>query len=309
MKNSALQLLDIARIKELFPEAEKFSLGDDLILGGLSGSVLLKSEMLLKALARPVRFDGYIIMFVRKGKLNVEVNVETYEMRPNSLIFNLPSNVIALHTMEEGFADVELFFTFISSEFMGISRFDFNKVLQDSIRVLSTPCVTLREKDLSIANDYYFLAKKMLRMKCSNKREILGSLLTSFAYYALEIWSRKIEVENDVRKSVSARTNQAFERFINLVSEHHNSQRAVGFYAQKLSLTPKYLSKLVREASGRSAPEWIDSFVVMEARNLLRYSDMSIKEIVYALNFPNQSVFYRYFKEHTGMTPLQYRKS
>lgn len=309
MKNSALQLLDIARIKELFPEAEKFSLGDDLILGGLSGSVLLKSEMLLKALARPVRFDGYIIMFVRKGRLNVEVNVETYEMRPNSLLFNLPSNVIALHTMEEGFEDVELFFTFISSEFMGISRFDFNKVLHDSIRVLSTPCVTLREKDLSIANDYYFLGRKMLRMKCSNKREILGSLLTSFAYYALEIWSRKIEVEKDVRKSVSARTNQAFERFINLVSEHHNSQRAVGFYAQKLSLTPKYLSKLVKEASGRSAPEWIDAFVVMEARNLLRYSDMSIKEIVYALNFPNQSVFYRYFKEHTGRTPLQYRKS
>ena len=74
-------------------------------------------------------------------------------------------------------------------------------------------------------------------------------------------------------------------------------------------MTPKYLSKLIKQTSGRSAPQWIDGFVILEAKNMLRYSEIPIKEIVYRLNFPNQSVFYKYFKMHTGMTPSAYRKS
>ena len=68
------------------------------------------------------------------------------------------------------------------------------------------------------------------------------------------------------------------------------------------------LYRSFREASGRSAPDWIDAFVILEAKNLLKYSDKSIKEIVFALNFPNQSVFYKFFKAHTGLTPSQFRK-
>jgi AraC-like DNA-binding protein len=81
----------------------------------------------------------------------------------------------------------------------------------------------------------------------------------------------------------------------------------MAFYADKMCLTPKYLSKLVKEASGRSAPDWVDSFVILEAKNLLKYTDLAIKEIVFRLHFPNQSVFYKFFKAHTGMTPSEYR--
>ena len=100
---------------------------------------------------------------------------------------------------------------------------------------------------------------------------------------------------------------QIFERFIGLVSEYHTSERGMAFYADKMCLTPKYLSKLIKQASGRSAPDWIDSFVILEAKNMLNFSDMAIKEIVYKLHFPNQSVFYKFFKAHTGMTPTEYR--
>lgn len=98
-----------------------------------------------------------------------------------------------------------------------------------------------------------------------------------------------------------------FDQFIKLVSEYHTEQRNVGFYAQRLNLTPKYLSRIIRDASGRSAPEWIDDYVILEAKNLLKYSGLAIKEIVYKLNFPSQSVFYKFFKSHTGMTPTEYK--
>ena len=91
--------------------------------------------------------------------------------------------------------------------------------------------------------------------------------------------------------------------------EYHTNYRNVGFYADKLSLTPKYLSRIIKEASGRSAPEWIDEYVILESKNLLKYSELPIKEIVSRLNFPSQSVFYKYFKAHTGQTPTEYKNS
>ena len=99
-----------------------------------------------------------------------------------------------------------------------------------------------------------------------------------------------------------------FNRFLQLLALQEQKRQQVSFYADKLNLTPKYLSKIIKEASGRSGPEWIDDFVILEAKNLLRYSNMSIKEVVFALNFPNPSVFHKYFKAHTGQTPTEYRK-
>lgn len=85
------------------------------------------------------------------------------------------------------------------------------------------------------------------------------------------------------------------------------SERSVTFYAEQLCITPKYFSSLVKKLSGKSAAQWIDNYVILEAKNLLKYSDMSIQEIAYRLNFSTQSFFGKYFKHQTGLSPTQYR--
>jgi AraC-like DNA-binding protein len=94
-----------------------------------------------------------------------------------------------------------------------------------------------------------------------------------------------------------------------MVEENCKRERRVSWYAQQLSITPKYLSTAVKRISGRTAVEWIESYVTMELRVLLKNSTKSIKEITEELNFPNQSFLGKYFKEHVGMTPSAYRKS
>ena len=94
-----------------------------------------------------------------------------------------------------------------------------------------------------------------------------------------------------------------------LVHRHHGSERTVRFYADKLFISPKYLSILIKEATGKSAAEWIDEFVILEAKNLLRFSGKNIQHVAYALNFPNQASFGKYFKHITGMSPSQYLRS
>ena len=123
------------------------------------------------------------------------------------------------------------------------------------------------------------------------------------------LWADKLSLARKQSENKSLRSKAVFEDFLALVRDNHNKERSLSFYADKLYLTPKYLSKLVKNVSGKSAHEWIDSFVISEAMNMLKYSDMSIKSIVWELNFPNQTTFYRFFKANTGMTPSEYRKS
>jgi AraC-like DNA-binding protein len=93
------------------------------------------------------------------------------------------------------------------------------------------------------------------------------------------------------------------------VQEHFRSERFINFYADKLCITPKYLSKLVKEKTGRSAGEWIESYVILEARTMLQSTDMTIQQIASALNFPNQSFFGKYFKRATGLSPKMCRQN
>ena len=309
MENEALQTIDIRRILSLAPVIDEYSLGTDFILGEVSGKRVEKSQAVLSMLKYPVRFDGYIIFFLRSGHFTIDLNLNSYEVKPQSLLVNVPGNIIKLTSYEEDhIGDAQLYFVLASREFMSGIRFDFNKVFQESLSLLKNPCITLNEADVALAEGYFTLAREVVLSDKENKKEMLGSLVTSFTYMAMDVCTRALNEARKAQTPSSARVNQLFERFIALVTEYHNTERGMAFYADKLCLTPKYLSKLVKQASGRSAPAWIDSFVILEAKNMLKYSDKTIKEIVYALHFPNQSVFYKFFKAHTGMTPSEYSK-
>ena len=104
------------------------------------------------------------------------------------------------------------------------------------------------------------------------------------------------------------RKEEIMAKFILAVSEHFREERQVAYYAHKLFITPKHLSSVVKELSGRTAGDWIENYVVMEAKVLLKTTDRTIQEIAVYLNFANQSFFGKYFKHHTGMSPTAYRK-
>ena len=93
-----------------------------------------------------------------------------------------------------------------------------------------------------------------------------------------------------------------------LLSEAYIKELRVNYYAKELFLTPKHLSSVVKEVSGKTAGEWIDVFVIFEAKSLLKSSQKNIQEISDELNFANQSFFGKYFKHYTGMSPKEYRK-
>jgi YesN/AraC family two-component response regulator len=141
------------------------------------------------------------------------------------------------------------------------------------------------------------------------KNDSVGYLLTSIFYLIGGFLTKRLHAEEASEEAQpTTRHKKLFELFIEQVEKHHQKERSVSFYADQLCITPKYLSKIIKNVSGLSAPDVINKYVILEAEHLLRHSDMNIKEIADHLNFPNQSFFYKYFKAHTGFTPNEYRQ-
>lgn len=305
MNSDSTQNFDIKRLRTFLPSNDDLQLGDDFMIADI------KYDDNLRFLKYPCRFDGYLALFCIKGHVLMDINLQTYEVEDSSFIFIVPGYIIRVtDILQDEMKDAHFIMVAISKEFMSSVRFDFNKLFNESMRIIEKPSIKLEGEDLKIATKYLSLTVDILNAKMSNKKEVVGSLLSSFCYVIGSAWTKKISnMSKSVQYSSSMKVNLIFEQFLKLVTEYHTSERNMAFYAERLCLTPKYLSKLIKQASGRSAPDWIDSFVILEAKNMLKYSECPIKEIVYKLHFPNQSVFYKFFKAHTGMTPSEYRNS
>ena len=105
----------------------------------------------------------------------------------------------------------------------------------------------------------------------------------------------------------TTRQTELFHRFVTLVQAHSSQEREVSFYADKLCISTRYLSTIVRTVARSSAKEFIDRSVVLEIKMMLQSTDLSVQEIAYRLRFPDQSYLGRFFKKHTGESPTEYR--
>ena len=107
----------------------------------------------------------------------------------------------------------------------------------------------------------------------------------------------------------TTRQSELFHRFVALVHEHCAQEREVSFYADKLCISTRYLSTIVRSVAHSSAKEFIDRSVMLEIKMMLQSTDLSVQEIAYRLRFPDQSYLGRFFKKHAGESPTEYRNN
>jgi len=97
------------------------------------------------------------------------------------------------------------------------------------------------------------------------------------------------------------------DEFLKLVQKHYKNHSELKFYAGKLCLTTKYLAASVKNGSGRTPRQWVDDYVILEAKTLLKSSDFTVQQIADELNFPSQSFFGKFFKREVGVSPKQYK--
>lgn len=280
------------------------NLSDDLFVAEMH------YETKMDIIEYPCRFHGYMAFFCIKGEFEVEINLKKFTIRKDSMFIYTPGNIVRVTNIDPKEKEsVHFVVVAISEDLMSSTRFDFSKLYNESLRLLESPCIVINENERELCRKYFDLIQEVSKMRMPNMRESVAALISSIFYLMGAMWTDRLTAaKKNGGEEVSTRSKIVLEDFLLLVRDYHTKERSLSFYADKLYLTPKYLSKLIKSVSGKSAHEWIDSFVILEAKNLLKYSDMSIKSIVYELNFPNQTTFYRFFKTKTGMTPSEYRK-
>jgi AraC-like DNA-binding protein len=302
MEQKDLRNVSILSFINAFPTSPNASLDEDFYI------LDAKLHDPKRILSHPYRLDAYMVIYCARGNIKLNVNLREYELKKGMLFLNFPGNIIRVNEIiETPIEDVRYFCMAISREFSQGLKMEVTKLFNEGVSMLENPGILLNDNEKELTWRHVDLLRSLLEKDIPYKKDAILSTLSSLFYVLMGVWNDSHL--NELSDAQSTRSKVIFDKFMKLVSEYHTQYRNVGFYADKLCLTPKYLSKLIKNATGRSAPEWIDSYVILEAKNLLKYSGTTIKEIVYKLNFPNQSVFYKFFKARTGMTPTEYRNS
>lgn len=252
----------------------------------------------------PNRIDAAVIAVCLSGKGKLGVNLKEYELCAGTLLMTLPDQIIQSMGVSDDFSGI---FIGVSPQFIDRTFTQIKELLSFMFYIKEHPCVPLgREEQECMAEYHSFLWKKVKMENNIFRKEITREILAAMFYDLYNI-CRKHMPSDEIR--YKSRKEELFEKFMREVSANYKVERSVTFYANKLCLTPKHLSGVVKEVSGKTAGEWIDNFVVLEARTLLKSSEMSVQEIAEYLHFANQSFFGKYFKHYVGMSPKEYRRS
>lgn len=250
----------------------------------------------------PLRFNGLVIALVASGSGRIGIDLRQYDLEPGSILVIHPRNYIYSAESEDLVLDVVACSLQVVENVL--------PKLTDLMPLLmhhrAEPVETLTKEDSEGLLEFYRILKSQFDSPDTPfKKRKMMALLQAALFEMMDIHCRRERIAEHQK----TRKEEIMARFIILVSENFRQQRQVGFYSEQLCVSSKHLSAVVKEISGRTAGEWIENYVTVEAKVLLRSTDLTIQEIASRLNFTNQSFFGKYFKHQTGMSPSEYRKS
>lgn len=237
---------------------------------------------------KPYRLSEGRLLMVTQGKAVYQMNLVDYQLE-QSTAFVVPSgSIVTVKSVGEGF----------NLQSMSIKDMGENSSFPDVLQI------KLNDDDWQRMSDYVNLIWKVVHRKgfpVSSVHHVQVAMLDDLR--------NVYESSAQVGDKHLPHTQDVFSKFVRLVNEFGAREHHIPFYADKLFITPNRLSNLVKEQSGETVIQWINRAIILEAKVLLRHSDLKNYEIAERLNFPNASFFNKFFKRQTGQTPIEYKGS
>jgi AraC family transcriptional activator of pobA len=276
----------------------------DLYADKLAGAdfFVADEKQLLSLSEYPYRSEGYIVGICTRGTAQVEVNLQVYEARPDAMLLSTPFHVLRIYNSSDDFL---CRFIVFSKAFL--TENSVNSHFLESFgyfKNASIPVIYPDRADAKMILDIYlWIQQKLAREEHPYRVEISRGILITLLYEVQAIY----EKQHSMIKGKQTRKQELNALFQDLVFHHYKGHRNVQYYADALYVSPKHLTETIKEVTGRTAGEWIDDAVILEAKVLLRNHEISIARVADDIHFPDQSSFGKYFKKHTGMSPSDYR--
>lgn len=244
----------------------------------------------------PHTVNGFICAICIKGRAELKINFQKRLLEPGTLMVVLPGSMLEPMEISE---DLHIDTIFFDPDFISRDTLSNNYMFFQEIRQM--PCIRLNNADFEIFKQHHTnISKHYYREESKSKTEILQFLL-------LALLAEIKDVYNTDQGQKYTRAKELTAVFFNLLYHHHKEERSVSFYAGKMHLTSKYLTTIIRKQTGKSIMVWINEAVITQAKSLLKTTHLSVMEITDILHFTEASLFCRFFKRNTGMTPSAYR--
>lgn len=252
--------------------------------------------------SHPFKIKFSIAILCLGGSIKIRSNMSEYKLTKNDIVIIPAGTIGQYNNISE---DCKIVIVAFSMDFLNTNLGTHNTLLNHNL-IFKLPILTLNNEEANEFINIYSNIKKYIKEKDDTyKNEIISNYIQIFQYYYYRLLIKYEKFDNNENKS---RKSRIFDQFMQILEEHHNKERQIGFYADKLCLTPKYLSQVIYEVSGRHASEWIRDFVILEAKALLKSKQYTVQQVSDMLNFANQSFFGVYFKKAVGCSPLTYQK-
>lgn len=247
----------------------------------------------------PFIFDGMALGICLRGSATVSINYHTYSLSPQRLITVMPKQLFQTLRFTEDFL-IEILF--LSSSLL--QELPFPKDYDVLKHIYDEPCFQADESIVTDLLELHSMISKYSHSDNHYRQQMTEALIFTLILRIASEYRLKVCDSPERRKN---REDFITQRFFGFLSEHYLRERDVTYYADKLCITVKYLTKIVKKVTGRTASEWISISTVVEIKQRLKNSDSPIFQIADELGFSDASVFSRYFRRYTGMTPLEYR--
>ena len=267
------------------------------------GQITLIESLLDVERGNVAKLEHFVFILCLRGHAAISIDGRSYNLYPDNVLICHPNIVLgeSMSSMDFEFRGVVLSKDYlqrlplVSTDNMWDVMMFFEKA----------PVLSLTPDEVKDFCRYYDLIRPRLAdTHLRYREELLSALLTALLYELSNIISRFA----DFRPQPFSAGSNVFRNFLSLLSSSYPKSRSVAYYADKLCLTPKYLSTVCKEVSGETASELINRYVVKDIEFLLKQRGKSVKEICNELEFPNLSFFGRYVKKHLGLSPKLYRE-
>ena len=257
----------------------------------------MNKETIIKS---PVKLQNYHLIMLTEGSIEIDVNYRIFQMTGLSSLHLSAGDIIRKIKASDNVKGYHIVF---SEEFHAEIRTTRNSPINLQLKK-EYPYQIFTEKE------YDFLLQSVTRL-------ITYINDTTHFHHALviknEVHNLVLNISDKRRKEhgdkiyKADRQKMILERFKNLLNGHCEKQHEVSWYAEALTISAGYLSKITKENDGRSARAWINEAIIAKAASLMHYADLNIKEISEKLNFTDQSSFGRFIRKNTGMSPKEFR--
>lgn len=267
-----------------------------------NGKIAVVDELGCLDINNATKFEGVFVILCQAGRLTLNLNGKTYNAHPNDVIVCMPEIVTQNVLVSTDFRFCGMF---VSSDYafntlpVQAKGWNARRFFEEN------PIISISEKEAKVFSQYCRLIKSKFEDSDNRNRDkIIDALVQAFIYDFGNALTRNVAYEPRPMSSAE----DIFNRFIVILTQAYPKRRSVAYYADKLNISPKYLSVVCKKTCGKNASKIIDACVVKDIENLLKSSRKSVKEISNELEFPNTSFFGRYVKKNLGLTPNELRR-